>query len=153
MTQQPVVYGSDEEIVSIATRLFDRTLPKSEWTHAAHCAAAVYFLKERPEVDLAKEMPDIIRSYNQASGTENSNTGGYHDTITQFYIGAIGHVLGRLPESIGLSEVCNRLLGSAFGARTFPLEFYSKERLFSVDARRGWVEPDLKPLDFAAIAI
>ena len=153
MTQQHTTYGSDEEIVSIATRLLDRTLPKSEWTHAAHCAAAIYFLKERPEVDLAAEMPDIIRSYNEASGTENTDTGGYHDTITQFYIRAIRHVLGRLPANVGLSEVCNRLLGSAFGARTFPLEFYSKERLFSVEARRDWVEPDLKPLDFAAVVI
>jgi hypothetical protein len=29
------------------------------------------------------------------------------------------------------------------GSRDWPLRFWSKERLFSVDARRAWVEPDL----------
>jgi hypothetical protein len=29
------------------------------------------------------------------------------------------------------------------GRRDWPLRFYSRERLFSVEARRGHVEPDL----------
>jgi hypothetical protein len=28
------------------------------------------------------------------------------------------------------------------------LAYWTRERLFSVDARRGWTEPDLKPLPF-----
>ena len=27
-------------------------------------------------------------------------------------------------------------------------DYFSKERLFSEEARKVWVEPDLKPLDF-----
>jgi hypothetical protein len=32
------------------------------------------------------------------------------------------------------------------GNSNLPLEYYSKERLMSVEARLGWVEPDLQPL-------
>jgi hypothetical protein len=32
------------------------------------------------------------------------------------------------------------------GARDWPLRFYSPERLFSVEARRRFVEPDLRAL-------
>ena len=33
------------------------------------------------------------------------------------------------------------------GDKAWPLSFWSAERLFSVAARRGWIAPDLKPLD------
>ena len=42
-----------------------------------------------------------------------------------------------------LHSLVNGLLGSEMGRRDWPLRFYSRERLFSVEARRGYVEPDL----------
>jgi hypothetical protein len=36
----------------------------------------------------------------------------------------------------------NALLLSPRGARDWPLQFYSRERLFSVEARLGLAEPD-----------
>ena len=38
------------------------------------------------------------------------------------------------------------MLRSDVGRRDWPLRFYSRELLFSVAARRGFVEPDLMPL-------
>jgi hypothetical protein len=32
------------------------------------------------------------------------------------------------------------------GRRDWPLRFYSRERLFSVEARLSYIEPDLQPL-------
>lgn len=46
----------------------------------------------------------------------------------------------------GLAARVNALLLSDVGRRDWPLRFYSRERLFSVSARRGFVEPDLMPL-------
>jgi hypothetical protein len=42
-----------------------------------------------------------------------------------------------------IHELVNELLHSPMGKRDWPLRFWSKERLMSVEARRGWVEPDL----------
>jgi len=40
----------------------------------------------------------------------------------------------------------NALLRSPIGRRDWPLRFYSAERLFSVEARRDFVDPNLAPL-------
>jgi hypothetical protein len=45
-----------------------------------------------------------------------------------------------------LHELVNELLLSPMGKRDWPLRFYSRERLFSVEARRHFIEPDLQAL-------
>ena len=42
-----------------------------------------------------------------------------------------------------LWQSVNTLLLSERGGRGLPLKFYTKERLFSVAARRNFIEPDL----------
>ena len=54
-------------------------------------------------------------------------------------------VLAETPAT-GLAERVNAMLLSDVGRRDWPLRFYSRELLFSVPARRGFVEPDLAPL-------
>jgi hypothetical protein len=36
--------------------------------HAAHFAAALWLLTRHPELDLPRELPGIIRAYNEATG-------------------------------------------------------------------------------------
>jgi hypothetical protein len=43
---------------------------------------------------------------------------------------------------------CNALLASPLGKSDWLLGYWSRTLLFSVEAGRGWVEPDLKPLPF-----
>jgi hypothetical protein len=45
-----------------------------------------------------------------------------------------------------LHELVNELLLSPMGQRDWPLRFYSPGRLFSVEARKHFVEPDLRAL-------
>ena len=45
-----VYFSSDAEIDRIGRGLLDRSLPKAEWTHAAHFAAAFWLLR-RSELD------------------------------------------------------------------------------------------------------
>jgi hypothetical protein len=91
-------------------------------------------------------MPETIRTYNVATGGENTDSAGYHETLTQLYIKGVRAFAVTLPEGTGLVDAVNALLENEIGERSWPLGFYSKERLFSVAARRGWVEPDLAPL-------
>ena len=44
-----------------------------------------------------------------------------------------------------LHEVLDGLMAGPLGRSDWPLAYWSKARLFSVDARRNWLEPDLKP--------
>ena len=63
-----------------------RTLPRAEWTHEAHLAATTYLLLRRPDIDLDTELPGIIRRYNESVGGVNSDTEGYHETITRVFL-------------------------------------------------------------------
>jgi hypothetical protein len=141
-------FDYDAEIVEIGESLLDRTLPKPRWTHAAHFAAAVWILRRRPDLVPERDLPAIIRTYNTATGVENTDTGGYHATITQASLRAARALLAALPPGISLHDACNALLASPLGDKDWPLAYWSRETLFSVRARREWVEPDLAPLRF-----
>ena len=142
-----VPFTSDDEIAAIGSGLEDRTLPKTRWTHAAHFAATLWFLRFRPEVDLSRTMPTLIRAYNESTGGANTDTSGYHETITQVSIRAARAFLVDAPPE-PLYETCNGLLRSQLGDPGWLLEYWTRGRLFSVEARRSWVEPDLRPLPF-----
>lgn len=137
---------SDDEIERIALGVIDRTLPKPEWTHAAHFAAALWVLR-RPDMNAERDMPKLIRAYNLATGVENTDSGGYHETITLASLRAARAWLKKMPE-LPLYAVLNELLASRYGRSDWLLEYWSKPVLFSVMARRAWIDPDLKPLPF-----
>ena len=140
-------FTSDEEITVIGCGLLDRTLPKSAWTHAAHFAATLWLLRCRPEIDLPGAMPGYIRSYNEATGGANTDSSGYHETITQASIRAARAFLREAPPE-PLFATCNALMRSRLGEPDWLMEYWSRPRLFSVEARRAWLEPDLKRLPF-----
>jgi hypothetical protein len=137
---------TDAEIARIARGMIGRTLPKAEWTHAAHFAAALWILSQ-PGMDAFRDMPGLIRAYNEATGGVNSDTEGYHETITQASLRAARAHLAQRPDS-PLSERLESLLAGPFGASGWPLAYWTRTLLFSPAARRGWVEPDIQPLPF-----
>ena len=140
-------FTSDEEISLIGLGLLDRTLPKCVWTHAAHFAATLWLLRCRPDVEISRAMPGIIRGYNEATGGANTQTSGYHETITQASIRAARAFLVEAPPG-PLFVTCNALMRSRFGSPDWLLEYWTRPRLFSVEARREWLEPDIKRLPF-----
>ena len=144
MTEFPVRHFLSEDAVAhVGEGLMTRTLPREEWTHEAHLAATTYLVLKRPEIDLDVELPGIILRYNESVGGRNTDTEGYHDTITRAYLRGIRLVRAEADAARPIHELVNELLMSRMGRRDWPLRFWSKERLMSVEARRKWVEPDL----------
>ena len=141
----PRLFAGDEDIRAIGTGLIARTLPREAWTHEAHLGACLWLLSERPDIDVDAEIADIIRGFNESVGGVNDDTQGYHDSITRAYVAGVRLFLSETAET-GLSARVNAMLRSDVGRRDWPLRFYSRELLFSVPARRGFVEPDLMPL-------
>ena len=129
----------------VAAGLLHRTLPKPEWTHEAHISTTCWLLLERPDILPERDLPDLIRRYNESVGGVNSATEGYHETITQLFIHTLRRRL-KESEGEGLAARVNAILSAPEGRREWPLRFYSRELLFSKEARLGWVEPDLKVL-------
>ncbi|MFN3799004.1 MAG: hypothetical protein ACK4S5_16090, partial [Sphingobium yanoikuyae] len=74
---------TDDEIEALGTGFCACTLPKARWTHGAHFATALWLILRRPDIDAEIDMPGMIRRYNESVGGVNSDTSGYHETITQ----------------------------------------------------------------------
>lgn len=138
-----VPFISNAEISATGRALVARTLPKAEWTHAAHFAVALWLL----EIDASDVMPGLIRAYNKSTGVANTDTSGYHQTITQASLRAARAFRAERAQ-LPLFEVCNQLMASRLGRSDWVLTHWSRERLFSPEARKTWVEPDLTPLPF-----
>ncbi len=139
----PRLFADDAAVAHVGEGLLARTLPRPEWTHEAHLAATVYVMRHRPDVAPERDFPGIISRYNASVGGVNDDTQGYHETLTQFYIRTVRRFLTERDSTEPLAAVVNALLLAEAGSRDWPLRFYSKDRLFSVAARREWVEPDL----------
>ena len=138
----------DAGIERLALRLIDRTLPKTEWTHAGHFAAALWLCRHRRDLAAPDAIRTLITRYNEATSTANTDTGGYHHTITLASMAAAAGCLADCTPGTPLPVVLASLLASRLGSPGWLLAHWSAGTLFSVAARRQWVAPDLAPLPF-----
>jgi hypothetical protein len=143
---EPRLFPGDSAIRRIGDGLLACSLRREEWTHEAHLAACCWLIIERPDIAAELELPDIIRRFNESVGGVNSDSEGYHETITQCFIRAVRVYLARVDPALPLAGKVNGLLASEEGKRDWPLCFYDPKTLFSREARLGWVEPDLAAL-------
>jgi len=123
-------------------------LPRTDWTHAAHFAAALWLMRYRPELNAAQTLPGLIRAYNESVGRVNDETGGYHETITLASLRAARGILDAYPPEMPVYRIVNALMATNLADPNWLLEYWSRERLMSVEARRTWLEPDRKSLPF-----
>jgi len=143
---RPRLFASDDAIVRIGEGLLACTLPRADWTHEAHLGATTYLVARRPDIELDKELPGIIRRYNESVGGANDDTQGYHETITRTFLHGVRLFIAEADRDAPLHELVNALLLSPVGGRDWPLRYYTAERLFSVEARRRFVDADLAVL-------
>ena len=65
----------------------DGTLPREEWTHAAHLTMALWYLVNYPDdTESVRRIRDGIKHYNAAVGVVSTPTSGYHETLTRYYV-------------------------------------------------------------------
>ncbi len=140
-------FNSDEEVETLFRAFETQTLPKKEWTHQAHLVVGLCFLRKFPQEEATAKIRAGIWRLNETNGTENTDFSGYHETITLFYIWTIGKFLSETNGENAAHVLANNLLLSHYADKLFPLKFYSRELLMSKEARKNWVEPDLKPLN------
>lgn len=119
----------------------DRALPHAQWTHTAHLRIAALHLA-RYELDEAhlRMRAGIVR-LNAAHGLVETPQRGYHETLTRVWLRLVQAVRHRVP---GIDSAT--LAHDPSLERNAPLAFYSRERLFSREARAIYVPPDLAEL-------
>src|SRR5215208_5717262 len=95
MTHEPRLFADDEAVRHIGEGLIACRLSRAEWTHEAHLAACAWIILQRPDIVPERDLPALIRRFNESVGGVNDETQGYHETITQMFIRGVRLSLAR----------------------------------------------------------
>jgi hypothetical protein len=136
---------TDAELEDLVRRFTERTLPKPEWTHAAHLAVGLWHVCRYGRDEALVRLRTAISRLNESHGTVNSATGGYHETVTRAYVQLLAAYAARQPDRT-VAQRATALLADPLADRKALLRFYSRARLESSEARLDWVDPDVAPL-------
>jgi hypothetical protein len=137
----PTMTSPDVTIARVVTC----SLPKAEWTHDAHVGAAIALVRRVGEDRALRLLGRLIPRLNRSHGTPNTDTSGYHATITAYYVRAVAVCVAE-----GLGDAA--ILADSRTGREAPLRHWRRETLFGVAAHRGVVAADLIPLPTALVA-
>ena len=121
------------------------TLAKQEWTHAAHIAAAAYYLFGSDFAAVLSLMRTRIRAFNESVGGANTPTSGYHETLTHFWLLIVAELL-RQRQPASRLEAAQQAVAVFGQARTLHTLYYSGDVVQDSAARQSWRAPDLLPV-------
>ena len=137
---------SRAEIEALIRAFEDASFPLADWHQREHVTMAAWYLLRHPFDEAMQRVRSGIRSYNDRQGITTTKERGYHDTLTIFFVRKIAVFLRAAdparPEEERIADATR-----AFPDHRLISEYYSRDRLMSWEARLGWVEPDLKPLE------
>jgi hypothetical protein len=137
---------TESEIDAFLSAFETCTLPKSEWTHAAHLLTGACYVHQMGREAALQKMRDRVRSYNESVGGKNTPTSGYHETITVMWIRLLD-TLRREHPTMDRASFAALAVQRFAGRRDIFREHYDYDLPSSTEARLAWVEPNLKPLD------
>jgi hypothetical protein len=142
----PTLPATEAEIDAFLEAFEGCTLPKSEWTHAAHLLTGACYVHLMERDAALIKMRECVRRYNESVGGKNTETSGYHETITVMWI----RLLDKLrKENLSMDRAPFAALAvERFGqSRDIFREHYDFDLVASTEARLRWIEPTLKPLE------
>ncbi len=140
-------FADDAAVEDIVRGFLDRSLARPRWNHHAHLVVSIWHMRRYGSERSLVMLRDRIWAYNQAVGTPNTDTSGYHETITRFFVWQVARYLDAAPSDANFAALVNDLAARAEGRKERPFDFWSRDVLMSVEARRGWIAPDLGPLE------
>ncbi len=83
-------------------------------------------------------------------GIKMTKDGGYHETLTLFWVRMVSHYLSVTEEKSSILEATEaaklNAISRTYSDKYLPFEYYSRDLLMSWEARTKWVEPDLKTI-------
>ena len=129
---------TDAYIESFVQSFENGSLSRPEWTHSRHLVIALWYLRHHNRDEATSLIRDGIQRLNERQG----NLTGYHETITLAWVAVIEQFLSLRDRDVPVSVLAGELLRQC-GDKNYLLRFYSREVLFSDEARHQWVAPDL----------
>lgn len=121
------------------------TLPRPNWTHAAHLSIGAWYLLSFPVETATGRAREGIRHYNECVGIANTPDSGYHETLTRFWIGILVSNLPDASRRLAVREKLTAIRGVVekfVHQRDLFKHYYTFDVVASHDARARWIPPD-----------
>ncbi len=134
-------YETESAIEKIVRAFENGTISRDDWRHAEHLTVALYYVSHTPTIsDALNRMRAGIFNLLETFGVDLENEMPYHETLTVFWMQTVSDFI-KCKSDVSVVEIYNELV-ERFD-KDYPLKFYSRELLFSDEARRNFVESDL----------
>lgn len=136
-------YETETEILTLVGSFENGTIPRHEWNHAGHLTVALYYCAHH-DLETAKDkMRRKLLHHLKNIGVDLTKEMPYHETLTAFWMLAVDD-FRKSKNGASLLETANELIAGF--DKDYPLRFYSRELLFSDEARARFVEADLEEI-------
>lgn len=131
-------YTNENEIEELVESFENGTISREAWGHTEHLAVGFYYVWNNDFNTALSKMRLGIFNLLKAFGIDTSKESPYHETLTHFWIKLLAE---NKDHAKSLIENCVEIIGKF--DKNYPSNYYSRELLFSAEARRRFVEPDL----------
>ena len=134
-------YKNESEVLDLVRSFEEATVSRDDWKHAEHLVVALYYLT-RHDLDAAYEKMrgGILNLLVKGFEVDLTKEMPYHETITLFWMRTVAD-FNASKNGASLLEKANEVAYK--WDKDYPLNFYSRQLLFSDEARAKFVKPDL----------
>jgi hypothetical protein len=136
------MYASEREIEAVVRGFEMCTTPAADFSHASHLTVTVWYLSRGSFATVLDQFRDGLFRFIDRHHIDKNK---YNETITHFWIRAVADYLKEVGPEHSLLDQVNTVV-ERFSNSRLVFEYYSKELVNSDQAKREWVEPDLKRL-------
>ncbi|SRR6266496_527088 len=137
-----VFYKTADEIEAVVRNFESCRTGKAVFKHREHLTVAVWYLRNSTLEQATNKMRAALLRFLDYHGVGREK---YNETLTVFWIRIVSQTLSGTEPDASLVERCNRVIELRQNP-DLALEYYTREILWSDEARRSWVIPDRKSL-------
>jgi hypothetical protein len=137
-------YKTEEDVLRVVRGFETGTIARDKWKHAEHLTVALYYLSHHNFETALQKMRNGIFNLLKAFEVDLTKEMPYHETLTVFWMRTVLDFKNS-KNDVSFVKICNELIESF--DKDYPLRFYSRERVFSDEARTKFVEADVKELE------
>ena len=133
-------FKDESEIAEVVRTFEDATISRDDWKHAEHLTVALHYLCLHDMAAATDKMRSGIFKLLNAFEVDLTKEMPYHETLTIFWMRTVAD-FNATKNGASLLDKANELVATY--DKDYPMKFYTREFLFSDEARARFVDGDL----------
>ncbi len=133
-------YKTEKELLTVVESFENGTIRREDWGHPEHLIVAFHYAKNNDFETALTEMRVGIFNLLKAFEVDLSKEMPYHETMTVFWMRTVFD-FANSKNGCSIVETCGEMIEKF--DKNHPLKFYTREVLFSDEARKNYVKGDL----------